>query len=77
MLVVVSSSDDVAQGLILHWRELILRYATQWAFPVIGQILKRCAWSYTAIGIALCRVIYMATYIANVLFHNSFFVIKC
>ena len=73
----MSSSDDVAQGLILHWRELILRYATQWALPVIGQILKRCAWSYTAIGIALCRVIYMTTYIANVLLHNSFFVIEC
>ena len=49
--------------------EFVFANATDGAYPVIGDILKRCSWLDATIGISYCGVIDVTAYFANVL-HN-------
>ena len=59
----------ILQGKLLFRREIILAYTANRADPVFRQIIKRCSSLYTVIGIALCRIVDVATSIAYVPFH--------
>ena len=51
--------------------ELVFAYATDGAYPIIGDILKGCSWLDATIGISYCGVIDVTAYFTNVL-HNLF-----
>jgi hypothetical protein len=57
--------------LLLLGLEAIFAYTTDGANPIIGDILKCCSWSDSAIGIAFCWVINITANFTYVL-HNSF-----
>ena len=52
--------------------ELILTYSTDWANPILRNILEGCAWSDTTIGVAYRWVVDPSTHGANILFHINF-----
>lgn len=56
--------------LFLNFTEVFLGHTTNGANPIIGNILKSCSGFNSAIRIAYLRIIYPATYVTNVLFHN-------
>ena len=49
--------------------EILFAYSANWAGPIFGNILERCARSDAAIRVAYCRIIDPRTYCANILFH--------
>lgn len=61
----------IEKELILNRAEIFLTYTTQRAGEIIGKILKSCAGSNAIFGVAYCGIIYPATSVTNVLFHNS------
>jgi hypothetical protein len=58
--------------LLLLGLEAIFAYTTDGANPIIGDILKCCSWSDSAIGIAFCWIVNVSANFTNVL-HNIFF----
>ena len=65
----------VSSGL-LFYREVLFAYSADGAYPILGEILEGCAWSDAAVGIAYFGVINITACVANVLFHNVFFVLR-
>ena len=57
--------------LLLLGLEAVLTYTTDGANPIIGDILKCCSWSDSAIGIAFCWIVNVSANFTNVL-HNRF-----
>ena len=55
--------------------EFILAYSTEWTSPICRKILECSARSDTIVWITYCRVIYISTNVANILFHNSLLVL--
>ena len=49
--------------------KLVFAYATDGAYPIIGDILKGCSWLDATVGISYCGVIDVTANFANVL-HN-------
>jgi hypothetical protein len=56
-------------GLLLY-REVILAYSADGAYPIFRDVFKGCAWGDAAIRIANFWVIHVTTGFANVLFHK-------
>lgn len=55
--------------LFFYGTKLVLAYSTQGAYPIFGQIGKCGSRLNAIIGIAHCRVVHIATYVANKFFH--------
>ena len=55
---------------LLFYREVVLTNTADGAYPILGDVFKRCSGSDTAIGIAYFWIINITTCVANVLFHN-------
>ena len=50
--------------------EVVLAYATEWAYPVVGDVFEGGTWGDAAVGIACCGVIDVTADVANILFHT-------
>ena len=56
--------------------ELVFAYATDGAYPIIGDILKGCSWLDATVGISYCGVIDVTANFANVLHNRKCLVIN-
>ena len=59
--------------LLLLNLELILAYAAQWAYIVLGKVLKCNTWLNTLLRVTDLRIVDPLTYCTNILFHNTIF----
>ena len=56
--------------------EFVFAYATDGAYPIIGNILKGCSWLDATVGISYCGVIDVTANFANVLHNRKCLVIN-
>lgn len=56
--------------------KLVFAYATDGAYPIIGDILKGCSWLDATVGISYCGVIDVTANFANVLHNRKCLVIN-
>ena len=55
--------------LLFNRAELVLAYAAEGTYPILGEVFEGSAGSYPVVRIAGLRVIFISAEIANVLFH--------
>ncbi len=63
--------------LLFFWAKIRLWHSTNWTYPVLRNVLKRCSWIYSTIWVAFFWVIYVTTGIAYVFLHVSSPIIDC
>jgi len=58
-------------ALLIHRRERILACTAHWTHPVVRELLEGCPRRNLAVGIALGRIINVATHVTHILLHGT------